>query len=153
MCSSKIADFWIFDQTFFSPGPWPFWFVGLEWKLRGIRLGFLNWIGCDCTSLTSQGRSYGNNHRCGCRQLCFTFCSYACSIVTVRDFIKMYLLDCGIWVCGQWRVFRNLLKFTTKTGLQIELSFRKSVCVDWIGVQFSHLIKKGIFFGANFTDN
>ena len=44
----------------------------------------------------------------------------------------------------QARVFRNLLKFTTKTGLQIELLFRKSVCVDWIGVQFSHLIKKHI---------
>ena len=23
MCTSKIADFRIFDRTFFSPGPWP----------------------------------------------------------------------------------------------------------------------------------
>ena len=39
------------------------------------------------------------------------------------------------------------------SGLQIELSFRKSVCVDWIGVQFSQLDKKGIFLGLNCTDN
>ena len=38
------------------------------------------------------------------------------------------------------------MKFTTKTGLQIELSFRKSVCVDWIGVQFSQLDKKRNIF-------